>query len=322
MVEIVSSERKLADTNGVHPSAAKGAMTEYIYNRPQNETRAVAPAALQGDKLLPSEARRKYQQLLRDFTGMNASFSSLSEEVEDVRRRLRNAKVDPSRKNEVPVLEEDLADIKARFSALEGERGDRGQLAAQVRDFVENLTPGMKVVPAERVVLKKAPANFIAEVGAVRERIQELKDEADRVRALPIPASEAKLRARQQIVAEAARGRPDASILHNRPEAGLRWPQTYRGADDLGALICWLHRDAMIVAVDAEIDRVMGETIGISDHGRADKLAEIARVTLCAERTEEALIELAASSGISVIRRPDASPLAVLGVSVEGMRVE
>jgi hypothetical protein len=53
----------------------------------------------------------------------------------------------------------------------------------------------------------------------------------------------------------------------------------------------------------------------LTDKQRKDRLAEIDADMLATERQEERLIEEAERRGITTARRPDASPLAVLGLT-------
>ena len=85
---------------------------------------------------------------------------------------------------------------------------------------------------------------------------------------------------------------------------------------DTLALIAWLAKDELIAALSAEIDARADDGAALTDEQRGERLAEIEIDMLAAERDEEALVEMAHRAGTPVDRRPDASPLAVLGVAL------
>ncbi len=81
--------------------------------------------------------------------------------------------------------------------------------------------------------------------------------------------------------------------------------------------LAWLHRDALIAALDREID-ALGVVGGLTDAKRASRTAELRAAILDIERVEEGVIEAALSEGTVIARRPDASPLAILGIRFVG----
>jgi len=86
-------------------------------------------------------------------------------------------------------------------------------------------------------------------------------------------------------------------------------------ATNVLGLIAWAAPGLILDAMFAEIDcRASGN--GLSDEERAKRLAALDKEQLQAERAEEAVITLAAEHNVEIMRRPDASPLALLGVEV------
>ena len=83
--------------------------------------------------------------------------------------------------------------------------------------------------------------------------------------------------------------------------------------------MAWLHRDAMLAALDREVD-ALGIEGGLSDAERGRRTAELRERLSSLERAEEGAIVAAAEAGQDIPRRADASPLAVLGVRIVDAR--
>lgn len=168
-------------------------------------------------------------------------------------------------------------------------------------------------------------------LGKQREAVAQLKAELRRVQAAPLPSSTAKDLARRQLAELAKRARPNVAEL---VEAGgaIRWPNYHESFSTLGidtatrgaiplpnvnGLLAWLMPDALAAALDAEIDAVADDTAAMEPAQRETREARLLDEILEAERVEEALIVACEAAGIVAERRPDASPLAILAVSIE-----
>jgi hypothetical protein len=127
----------------------------------------------------------------------------------------------------------------------------------------------------------------------------------------------------------ATRGAPSVSLLieHDRREIG--WPMTQLRSEVLGgehpalafaevpdavALLAWLHRDALIKRLDAEIDAEADDAASLSHEERQRREAVAQADLLAVERDECALTWQAQSQGLPVEHRADVSPLAILQV--------
>ena len=73
---------------------------------------------------------------------------------------------------------------------------------------------------------------------------------------------------------------------------------------DARGLMAWLHRDAMIAALEAEIDAVADDGQAIAADEREARLVKIAAEKLHAERREEAVITAAARLARSLNAAP------------------
>jgi hypothetical protein len=86
-------------------------------------------------------------------------------------------------------------------------------------------------------------------------------------------------------------------------------------AVDVLALFCWLHRDALVAALEREIDELADDSAALTDEERATRESELLADLLRAERLEELLVVAAENEGREVMRRPNADPRAVLNLS-------
>src|SRR4030095_13134127 len=78
------------------------------------------------------------------------------------------------------------------------------------------------------------------------------------------------------------------------------------------ALICWLHKDALIAALDREIDAESDDKAALSHEARQKAEAEVMGDLLAVERDESALVWQAQAQGLPCEHRADCSPLAIL----------
>ena len=83
---------------------------------------------------------------------------------------------------------------------------------------------------------------------------------------------------------------------------------------DAAALVAWLHKDALIAALDREIATEADDANGLSHQQRRERKAETMADLLDIERQEAALVWLAQSQNLPVELRADISPLALLGL--------
>lgn len=215
------------------------------------------------------------------------------------------------------------AEIK-RMQGMVGTRRARVQAAGDLIRAVDKFLNRNGGVSFSRVDVTVAPAEGETVAGAiarVRGEIEDLARDLTRVRRAPRSADEVKAAMRARIDAMARAGMPKIhDLTAETPRIDL-FPSTLSG-DTLGRMfnrtvmenaLAWLHGDAIKAALEAEIDRRVGED-GVSAQARTKAEAELPVAILALERREEALIERALMEGMEVGRRPDASPMAVLGI--------
>jgi hypothetical protein len=99
------------------------------------------------------------------------------------------------------------------------------------------------------------------------------------------------------------------AVFHD-PRCDLTWP----GIPKLVAgVAAWLEPDRFAQRLEDEIDAMPDAPLALSKTAQAKRLAELSDELDGLERKEEALVASAALAGQDILRRPDASPAAVLG---------
>jgi hypothetical protein len=165
-------------------------------------------------------------------------------------------------------------------------------------------------VPLRMIAYGLRPGERLPDaVERLRHRLRECDADRRRVEAAPFPSADAKKRLRTQIEHLASRGEPDVSVLieHDRD---LQWPTTVQtlplvgfgkdgsalfgdaqgeALDSIG-LFCWLHRPALLKAIDALIDQQSDDGVALSAVDRVAKLAAIDVDALHVQRQLSALI--------------------------------
>jgi hypothetical protein len=161
----------------------------------------------------------------------------------------------------------------------------------------------------------------------VRRRGRELRADLARIAAAPYPSSHARAKIRHEIEALAMQGAPVISdvIEHDRK---IIWPMArlksevfaeqralaFTEAVDPLALFAWLHKDALIKRLDAEIDSEADDAAALSHADRELRTAEVMGDILEQDRLEAALVWRAQDERLPIEHRADISPIALLGL--------
>jgi hypothetical protein len=199
------------------------------------------------------------------------------------------------------------------------------RLVSSVNEYVVRLrlAPGTALAPAPPLDIqsRSAPA---AEVASTREQIQEVLREIAAVRRAPLKHGSRQAAVVMHLANLARRVRPRISF-DAKGVARIGWLEdmVVDKSEVLG-MICWalgpLGPQELASAFELEQE---GEPEGaVSPEEREERLGKLSDDLLALERREEALIERAAADGTEVLRRPEASPMAVLGIQIVEVRCE
>jgi hypothetical protein len=245
-------------------------------------------------------------------------------------------KPDDPRVVEQRRLVDKLNDDLKRLNELAEVRSAAWQSASHVMSACEawlrsGVPPGVRLEDheTEPPKLGKGENGLLDATENRRRRGRELRADLHRIRSAPFPSSYAKQRMRAQIEALAMQGAPVVSDLieHDRQ---IVWPTTnlqsrvYNSempsfaaveVPDI-ALVAWLHRDALIKKLDAEIDSEADDAAALTHEARQKAEAEVMGDLLAVEREESALVWRAMDERLPAEHRADCAPQAILGVQL------
>jgi hypothetical protein len=213
---------------------------------------------------------------------------------------------------EAVELRERLASERDRFAE---KHRMLSMLVSRVNQFCVELRGNVALECAPAVEIKlKASETCAAALAATREQIAGVQRELAAVRSAPMKrqSQEEALRSHLSRLAQAARPRINFDA---RGGASVRWIEDMATMDGVLGLLCVvLTPEAVLTGLVRDLEpEAAGAFVPLEKERR---VSELSVSLLALERTEEALVLRAASEGIELPRRGDASPVAVLGVVV------
>ncbi|WFU34071.1 hypothetical protein QA635_06425 [Bradyrhizobium brasilense] len=300
--------------------------------------------------ILPNEAREKVEQMrLRreEFSALyRASFEDeQATRISIVKIEQHIAQLQKPRSMGGYGCDDNSQQVVVERRKLDRARGDLDRLLAarEPRDaentllgrLLQNTEAAVRARPngtvAQMIEIEVPPikGNILDRIEDRRRRGRELQADLARCRAAPWPSSIAKARMREQIEALAESGRPDAigAVEHNEPiafQAQSRQVEIHNvpGGGAIGfseqpnsiGLIAWLFKDALIAALDREIDEAADDGEALTIEQRREREAEILADLLAVEREEVMLVDRAEKQGQHVAHRAGTDPLALLSI--------
>lgn len=170
--------------------------------------------------------------------------------------------------------------------------------------------------------------NVLDAIERIRRRSRELKADLARIAAAPYPSNYCKQKMRQEVEQLAQRGAASVSRLVEHdgpvefPTMQLMVPVRSETPGAVGfaempdalALFAWTFKDALVAALDAEIDGESDDPASLSHEAREKAAAEVMADLLSVERDESSLVWQAQAERLPVEHRADVNPLALLGL--------
>jgi hypothetical protein len=277
--------------------------------------------------VLLQAAIESQQELQRDVTGDQARIKRLMQHPHEGGFGLADDA--PQVAAEQKKLDRKRAEQR-RLTALSEARGTIWKNAAELVRNIEQAVVTHSGGYVAEIVGGDAPTfkgNILDAVEGRRRRGRELQADLHRIRSSPWPSALAKQKMRERIEQLAESGRP---WVEQAIENGAEIPfptQThpvrilnggpgligFAELPDMLALMTWLHRDALIAALDREIAEVADDPSAMTHEQRQKAEAQIRADLLAVERQECALIEIAQAQGLPVEYRGDCDPRAILG---------
>ncbi|WFU36490.1 hypothetical protein QA635_19560 [Bradyrhizobium brasilense] len=300
--------------------------------------------------VLPPAAREKVEgiKLRREELGALYRESFASEqatraEIFQIEARIRG--LQKPRGDGGPDLDSDDFRVVTEQKRLDRARADLNRLLAarEPREaestllgrLLQNIEAAIAARPAGTIgamVEIDVPAvkDVLGAVEAKRRRLRELESDLARCRHAPHPSADRKRAMIAQVEALAEQGRPDVtgSIEHAEPigfPAQSRQVEIHNvpGGGAIGfseqpnsiGLIAWLFKDALIAALDREIDEAADDGEALTIEQRRERETEILRDMLATAREEVMLVDRAEKQGQHVAHRADIDPLALLQIA-------
>ncbi len=273
------------------------------------------------------------RQVRRDW--LNRLVTPRKQEASDGRSGHGLAENDPEVleiADQVREAELSLEKTAAAANEAASERNEKARLIEALDRYVQRLPrTGVELVEHQPAPEIRKGEIVLDAIGRVRGRLKDLRAKIARIEAAPITSNAAKKLMRDEMAHLIERGRPDLFDLVERG-GKIAWPEidnpgntplsdgsratTRTTTFDALACFAWLNQKALIACLDLEIDRAADDKEALEPDEREKKLAMTRTLALATEYEEEALITLANSDGrFPALRRPDADPRAVLGIS-------
>jgi hypothetical protein len=234
-------------------------------------------------------------------------------------------------KKQVAKLTDDLSRLKQRAEQRAAEWRICSRLLAATETLLKTGRPGncvLEAVEIEPVKLLKGEGTLDG-IERLRRFGRERKAEIHTIQSSPYPRSHCKSRVREQIELVAPRC-PDVTLIVEH-DGEIIWPMmrvrsqvfnaqpgavAFAEVPDTLGLFVWLHRDALLAKLDAEIDTEGDDRVALSHEQRQQREAEVQGDLLEIERQEATLTWLAMAQNLPVEHRIDINPLALLGLKL------
>lgn len=307
------------------------------------ESRATFPSSHDIADRLPDSARARLIGLREELKGARWMVSAVFEDLQVAREKrdhLETAIKELSKfgyaENHARMVVErkSLAEAQGELKRIGEKYAERSGRAQSFQALIGNIERYLQG-HSEKIVIALPHAFTLPQgvplqeaLDGKRREIQDLRKKILATKNAPIPAADAKRMAREWVERLAESGRIDVAPLLERRgtpvlavlgsiEAFSHGTRSQREIPNAAGLIAWIHRKALIAALDVEIDLHADDGRALSDANQKTQLLELKKDMLRAERDEESLIEMATAQGGQIERRPDADPRAILGLSGE-----
>jgi hypothetical protein len=267
---------------------------------------------------LPASARTKLANIAGVADDARDAVASASCRISDIQKALAYSETPLE---DAPNLEHELTRLKAVCEQASRRQRANASLAANIGNWLTaQRGKGFEVLDH---TTKPQPGESVTEaIARFRREIERTKAVLRNVEIAPAPKSDLKLMAQRYVEKLAADGAPKVSADFGSLDVKFGHPQAFGfSRHDAAAMLAWLHPDAMLARLVEAIEALPDDPNAMPADEKHQRLEDGRGGLLQLERSEEALILLAAVEGIEVARRPDADPRAVLGIAEKRRKI-
>jgi hypothetical protein len=273
------------------------------------------------------ELSATYREARDQLTAVNATRTDAERDLRRLETELRlTASRDPdayvashpnhiAAKSKFDKAAQEFARRQPRVESLSRQHQLASQLLRRCEDFLQDN----RGKTFEAYTAPRRGKSDIATLEAVRERMDEIKEERDLTKSAPLPSDQAKALIDKWVDEIATSPDVNDTLWHGLPP---RLPKsksdiwevkptgTVVSAVDALSVVAFAMGDALKTALHDEMDRRARPEIAMTPQAKAAKLSQLDDDLLAVERREQ---ELIGTSGIE--QRPDVNPRAFLGLA-------
>lgn len=265
---------------------------------------------------LPPQASAKLIALQGQATDARDAAQSAHVRLGDLQQQLGYG----DRPANAPGIELEVARLHQVREVQNQRHGELASLCAHIRQWLTKVPPGTifeLVKPLEAKPRKDE--TLVQAIDRTRDEIASMRQHLRVIQVAPLPKSDLKAAARTYIREMAAAGRPHLSgsgsgISVVFPESNSYTSLTLKSVFQMQ---CWLFPEKLITVLEKEIDLLPTPSLSLSAKEKTKRLSELSSNLDHLERMEEALVTQAIKAGQDVLRRANASALAVLDVKIK-----
>jgi hypothetical protein len=188
-------------------------------------------------------------------------------------------------------------------------------LIGRINQWITEQRRPLQPAPAVDGIKLKRDETLHDALVKVREQITALHQHIAAVKSSPLPLTDQEQLCEAFVVRQLAAARPTVAIVRDQIRVTFR-DSVVGGTDDVLQLLCWCCPEQVYKALVRAIREQPARADAMSAAERVRRVAELESQLLELELLEEALIMRAAGDGLDVLRRVDADPRCVLGVTV------
>jgi hypothetical protein len=289
-------------------------MTDVLTANTPADVRKVRSQPQTPRTLLPPAARTKLTIIQGETVDARDAAASASRRMAELRKSLEYSQ-DQRLPNAGAINAEIIRLDKVR-KAADTRHAELAGLAANLNDWLQSLPPHAVLESVRTPSLKLEKNISLSDlVASTRDEIHEHQSAVRTVQAAPPPVADLKQAARDYVQALAQRGRPRVTAGAEGLQVSFDDPSSFAVSRKSSLpFLAWLHTDAMVAALEREIDALPQHPDALTPAQKTRRLSELRDRLDVLERREEGLVELAQERGIDLLRRPQADPAAVLGL--------